>query len=103
MNLKVSTVSLLKFEKVGMYFLGFIKHYDYYLNEFYLFDFSLILISEGRIFWNPIWLHVTLWHFITDFDSGQGAGLEFDFDKQWIIGECLQLHDQTWYLKAMLS
>ena len=50
MNLKVSTVSLLKFEKVGMYFLGFIKHYDYYLNEFYLFDFSLILISEGRIF-----------------------------------------------------
>ena len=65
-----------------MYFLEFIRYYDYYLNEFYLLGLSLILIIEGRIFWNPIWLHVVIRHFITDFDSNQGARPELDLDKQ---------------------
>ena len=72
----------IKTKRAGMYFLGFIKYYDYYLNEFYLLGLSLILISEGRMFWNPIWLHVVIWHFIADFDSSQGAGSELDLDKQ---------------------
>ena len=49
MNLKVLIASLSKPKELACIFLGFIKYYNGYSNEFYLFGLSLILRSESRI------------------------------------------------------